>query len=113
MIAEALLLFLDALPEPVVPYCFYQQCLACCSNASECRTVISKLPWPHKDVFSYLAAFLRKLLENSPFNRLDVTILAAIFAPLLLRSPTKQDLAEKRKTQEFFQHFLIEDLTSP
>lgn len=38
-VAEALLLFLDALPEPVVPYSFYQQCLECCSNANQCKKV--------------------------------------------------------------------------
>uniref|UniRef100_A0AAQ6AGC6 phosphoinositide 5-phosphatase n=1 Tax=Amphiprion ocellaris TaxID=80972 RepID=A0AAQ6AGC6_AMPOC len=101
-VAEALLLFLDALPEPVVPYSFYQQCLEYCSN------VISMLPQCHKNVFNYLAAFLRELLKNSASNRLDVSILATIFASLLLRSSTKQDLAEKRKTQEFFQHFLAQ-----
>uniref|UniRef100_A0A8D0AIV0 phosphoinositide 5-phosphatase n=2 Tax=Sander lucioperca TaxID=283035 RepID=A0A8D0AIV0_SANLU len=107
-VAEALLLFLDALPEPVVPYSFYQQCLEICSNASQCEKVISMLPQCHKNVFNYLAAFLRELLKNSASNRLDVNILATIFASLLLRSPTKQDLAEKRKTQEFFQHFLAQ-----
>ncbi|XP_068426485.1 type II inositol 1,4,5-trisphosphate 5-phosphatase isoform X2 [Clinocottus analis] len=107
-VAEALLLFLDALPEPVVPYSFYQQCLECCSNASQCERVIAMLPQCHKNVFNYLAAFLRELLQNSASNRSDVNILATIFASLLLRSPTKQDLAEKRKTQEFFQHFLTQ-----
>ncbi|XP_028281152.1 type II inositol 1,4,5-trisphosphate 5-phosphatase isoform X2 [Parambassis ranga] len=107
-VAEALLLFLDALPEPVVPYSFYQQCLDCCANASQCEKVISMLPQCHKNVFNYLAAFLRELLKNSASNRLDVSILATIFASLLLKSPTKQDLAEKRKTQEFFHHFLIQ-----
>uniref|UniRef100_A0A672Z285 phosphoinositide 5-phosphatase n=1 Tax=Sphaeramia orbicularis TaxID=375764 RepID=A0A672Z285_9TELE len=106
-VAEALLLFLDALPEPVVPYSLYQQCLECCSNASQCEKVISMLPQCHQNVFNYLAAFLRELLKNSAHNRLDVNILVTIFASLLLKSPTKQDLAEKRKTQEFFQHFLI------
>ncbi|XP_071769252.2 type II inositol 1,4,5-trisphosphate 5-phosphatase isoform X1 [Centroberyx gerrardi] len=110
-VAEALLLFLDALPEPVVPYSLYQQCLQCCSNASQCEKVISMLPQCHKNVFNYLAAFLRELLKNSASNRLDVNILATIFAALLLRSPAKQDLAEKRKTQEFFQHFLVQDIS--
>ncbi|XP_026227170.1 type II inositol 1,4,5-trisphosphate 5-phosphatase isoform X2 [Anabas testudineus] len=107
-VAEALLLFLDSLPEPVVPYHFYQQCLESCSNASQCEKVISMLPQCHQNVFNYLAAFLRELLKNSASNRLDVNILATIFASLLLRSPMKQDFAEKRKTQEFFQHFLIQ-----
>lgn len=105
-VAEALLLFLDALPQPVVPFSFYQQCLESCSNASQCEKIISMLPQCHKNVFNYLAAFLRELLKNSASNRLDVNILATIFASLLLKSSTKQDFAEKRKTQEFFQHFL-------
>ncbi|XP_043973971.1 type II inositol 1,4,5-trisphosphate 5-phosphatase isoform X2 [Gambusia affinis] len=105
-VAEALLLFLDALPEPVIPFSFYQQCLECSSSAGQCEKVISMLPQFHKNVFNYLAAFLRELLKNSANNRLEVAILASIFASLLLRSPKKQDFAEKRKTQEFFQHFL-------
>ncbi|XP_029593720.1 type II inositol 1,4,5-trisphosphate 5-phosphatase isoform X3 [Salmo trutta] len=110
-VAEALLLFLDALPEPVVPFSLYQQCLECCSNTSQCKKVVSLLPRCHKNVFNYIAAFLRELLKHSTHNNLDVNILATIFAALLLRSPTKQDLAEKRKTQEFFQHFLVQDLS--
>lgn len=106
-VAEALLLFLDALPEPVVPFSFYQQCLDCCSDSSQCVKVISMLPQCHQNVFNYIAAFLRELLKNSSQNRLDVNILTTIFASLILRSPTKQDLTEKRKTQEFFQHFLV------
>ncbi|CAL8287788.1 unnamed protein product [Merluccius merluccius] len=110
-VAEALLLFLESLPEPVVPYSFYQQCLDCYASATQSKKVISMLPQCHKNVFDYLAAFLRELLKNSDHNNLDVNILATIFAALLLRSPTKQDLAEKRKTQEFFQHFLVQDLS--
>ncbi|XP_045074758.1 type II inositol 1,4,5-trisphosphate 5-phosphatase isoform X1 [Coregonus clupeaformis] len=110
-VAEALLLFLDALPEPVVPFSLYQQCLECCSNTSQCKKVVSSLPRCHKNVFNYIAAFLRELLKHSTHNSLDVNILATIFAALLLRSPTKQDLAEKRKTQEFFEHFLVQDLS--
>uniref|UniRef100_A0A3P8WQK7 Inositol polyphosphate-5-phosphatase B n=1 Tax=Cynoglossus semilaevis TaxID=244447 RepID=A0A3P8WQK7_CYNSE len=103
-VAEALLLFLDALPEPVVPYSFYPQCLENCSSASQCEKIISMLPRCHENVFNYLAAFLRELLKNSASNRLDTTI----FASLLLKSQKKQDLGEKRKTQEFFHHFLVQ-----
>uniref|UniRef100_A0A8C7Y7C4 phosphoinositide 5-phosphatase n=1 Tax=Oryzias sinensis TaxID=183150 RepID=A0A8C7Y7C4_9TELE len=102
-VAEALLLFLDALPEPVVPFSVYQQCLECSSNESQCMRVS---PTCHRNVFNYLAAFLRELLKSSESNRLDVSILVTIFASLLLKSETKQDLVEKRKTQEFFRHFL-------
>uniref|UniRef100_A0A671S7M3 phosphoinositide 5-phosphatase n=1 Tax=Sinocyclocheilus anshuiensis TaxID=1608454 RepID=A0A671S7M3_9TELE len=107
-VAEALLLFLDALPEPVIPFSFYPQCLDSCSDSSQCRQIISVLPQCHKNVFNYLTAFLQELLKHSAHNRLDVNILAPIFAGLLFRSPTKQDLTEKRKVKEFFQHFLVQ-----
>ncbi|XP_016399630.1 type II inositol 1,4,5-trisphosphate 5-phosphatase-like [Sinocyclocheilus rhinocerous] len=107
-VSEALLLFLDALPEPVIPFSFYLQCLECCSDSSQCRQIISMLPQCHKNVFNYLTAFLQELLKYSAHNRLDVNILAPIFAGILLRSPTKQDSTEKRKVKEFFQHFLVQ-----
>ncbi|XP_073727930.1 type II inositol 1,4,5-trisphosphate 5-phosphatase isoform X2 [Misgurnus anguillicaudatus] len=107
-VAEALLLFLDALPEPVIPFSFYQQCLDSCSDSAHCKQIIAMLPQCHKNVFNYLVAFLQELLKYSAHNRLDLSILAPVFAGLLLRSPTKQDLIEKRKAKEFFQHFLVE-----
>ncbi|XP_026866825.1 type II inositol 1,4,5-trisphosphate 5-phosphatase isoform X4 [Electrophorus electricus] len=108
-VAESLLLFLDALPDPVVPFSVYQECLDCSSNIGQCKKIISLLPQCHKNVFNYLTAFLRELLKNSAYNRLDVNILATIFSALLVRPSTKQDQMEKRKTREFFQHFLIQD----
>lgn len=38
-IAEALLIFLEALPEPVIPYAFYQRALECCNNYMLCKQV--------------------------------------------------------------------------
>ncbi|KAI4894359.1 hypothetical protein NFI96_032795, partial [Prochilodus magdalenae] len=108
-VAEALLLFLDALPDPVVPFLLYQQCLEFCASSSQCKKIISMLPQCHKNVFNYVTAFLRELLKNAEHNRLDVNILATIFAALLLRSPGKQDITEKKKAQEFFQHFLVQE----
>ncbi|XP_031432925.1 type II inositol 1,4,5-trisphosphate 5-phosphatase isoform X1 [Clupea harengus] len=110
-VAEALLLFLDALPEPVVPYHLYKQCLECCSDYGQCKQVISMLPQCHKNVFNSLTEFLRELLKHSAHNHLDVNILATIFSALMLRSSMKQDLSQKRKIQEFYQHFLTEDLS--
>ncbi|XP_051999378.1 type II inositol 1,4,5-trisphosphate 5-phosphatase-like [Xyrauchen texanus] len=106
-VAEALLLFLDALPEPVIPFSFYQQCLDCSSDSSQCRQIISMLPLCHKNVFNYLLAFLQELLKHSAHNKVDVNILASVFAGLLLRSPTNQNIKDKGKAKEFFHHFLF------
>ncbi|KAM9320536.1 type II inositol 1,4,5-trisphosphate 5-phosphatase-like [Gastrophryne carolinensis] len=110
-IVEALLLFLEGLPEPVVCYYLYDICLQCSGDYSGSKEAISLLPVHHKNVFNYLITFLRELLSNSVQNHLDVNILASIFGNLLLRPYPDQPKAsnlEKRKCQEFIQEFLIQ-----
>ncbi|XP_037683598.1 type II inositol 1,4,5-trisphosphate 5-phosphatase isoform X3 [Choloepus didactylus] len=108
-VAEALLLFLESLPEPVICYSAYHSCLECSGNHTASKQVISTLPIFHKNVFNYLMAFLQELLKNSAKNHLDENILASIFGSLLLRSPAghqKLEVAEKKKAQEFIHQFL-------
>lgn len=108
-VAEALLLFLESLPEPVICYSAYHNCLECSGNYTASKQVISTLPTFHKNVFNYLMAFLQELLKNSAKNHLDENILATIFGSLLLRNPAghqKLDMVEKKKAQEFIHQFL-------
>uniref|UniRef100_A0A9J7YV50 phosphoinositide 5-phosphatase n=2 Tax=Cyprinus carpio TaxID=7962 RepID=A0A9J7YV50_CYPCA len=107
-VAEALLLFLDALPDPVIPFSFYPQCLDCCSDSSRCRQIISVLPQCHKNVFNYLIAFLQELLKHSAHNRLDVSILGrlTIHIHCLFLCTLSADLesAGQFQTQRFILH---------
>uniref|UniRef100_A0A8C4YVE6 phosphoinositide 5-phosphatase n=1 Tax=Gopherus evgoodei TaxID=1825980 RepID=A0A8C4YVE6_9SAUR len=115
-VAEALLLFLESLPEPVICYSLYNNCLHCANSYTLSRQVVSMLPMCHKNVFNYLMAFLRELLKNSGKNHLDVNILASIFGGLLLRPPPQHpapDVAEKRKAQQFIEQFLLREGSSP
>uniref|UniRef100_A0A4X1VQZ0 Type II inositol 1,4,5-trisphosphate 5-phosphatase n=1 Tax=Sus scrofa TaxID=9823 RepID=A0A4X1VQZ0_PIG len=108
-VAEALLLFLESLPEPVICYRAYRSCLECSGNLTASNQVITTLPACHRNVFTYLMAFLQELLKNSARNHLDGNILASIFGSLLLRSPAghqKLETAEKKKAQEFIHQFL-------
>ncbi|XP_067581657.1 type II inositol 1,4,5-trisphosphate 5-phosphatase isoform X3 [Pseudorca crassidens] len=108
-IAEALLLFLESLPEPVICYSVYHDCLECSGNLTASKQVIATLPACHRNVFIYLMAFLQELLKNSAKNHLDGNILASIFGSLLLRNPAghqKLEVAEKKKAQEFIHQFL-------
>ncbi|XP_045154836.1 type II inositol 1,4,5-trisphosphate 5-phosphatase [Echinops telfairi] len=108
-VAEALLLFLESLPEPVICYSTYHTCLECSGNYSASKQVISTLPTFHRNVFNYLMAFLKELLKNSAKNHLDENILASIFGSLLLRNPAghqKLEMAEKKKAQGFIHQFL-------
>lgn len=120
--AEALLLFLDALPEPVVPYACYQRCLDCSNNFVLAKQVVSQMtPEVHRHTFLYLVCFLKELLTHANDNRLDAKLLANVFGPVLLRpkahaalepgtSPwdTRRDTDERKKAT-FVYHFLMND----
>ncbi|XP_061305847.1 type II inositol 1,4,5-trisphosphate 5-phosphatase isoform X1 [Pezoporus flaviventris] len=111
-VAEALLLFLESLPEPVICSRFYSSCLESANNYPQSCQIISNLPACHKNVFDYLMAFLRELLKNSGKNHLDVNILASIFGGLLLRPPPGHpppDMTEKSKAQQFIHQFLLRE----
>ncbi|XP_063274825.1 type II inositol 1,4,5-trisphosphate 5-phosphatase isoform X1 [Prinia subflava] len=111
-VAEALLLFLESLPEPVICCRFYSSCLESASSYSQSCQIISDLPVCHRNVFEYLMAFLRELLKNSGKNHLDVNILASVFGGLLLRPAPGQptpDIADKRRAQHFIRQFLLRE----
>ncbi|KAM4656792.1 type II inositol 1,4,5-trisphosphate 5-phosphatase isoform 1-T1 [Amazona ochrocephala] len=115
-VAEALLLFLESLPEPVICSRFYSSCLESANNYTQSCQIISNLPVCHKNVFDYLMAFLRELLKNSGKNHLDVNILASIFGGLLLRPPPGHpppDITEKSKAQQFIHQFLLREDNLP
>ncbi|KAL3245154.1 hypothetical protein MRX96_018291 [Rhipicephalus microplus] len=122
--AEALLLFLDSLPEPVVPYACYQRCLDCSNNFILSKQVVSQMvPEVHKHTFLYLVCFLKELLAHTAENKLDAKLLANVFGPVLLR-PKGQHSTElgssswdarrdtdERKSAAFIYHFLMNDYT--
>uniref|UniRef100_A0A671WBW8 phosphoinositide 5-phosphatase n=1 Tax=Sparus aurata TaxID=8175 RepID=A0A671WBW8_SPAAU len=107
-VAEALLIFLEALPEPVVCYELYQRCLDCAHDSRLCKQLISQLPRAHRNVFRYLMAFLKELLKHSHNNNLTATTL---FASLLIRPPPnmvgRQTPNDRQKTIDFVLGFLM------
>uniref|UniRef100_A0A8C4WYY2 phosphoinositide 5-phosphatase n=1 Tax=Eptatretus burgeri TaxID=7764 RepID=A0A8C4WYY2_EPTBU len=84
-IAESLLIFLESLPQPVVPLAFYRRCLEAARLPINSWKVVAEFPACHRDTFLYLVAFLRELLKHSEHNGLDAKLLASLFGPLLLR----------------------------
>ncbi|KAL3044621.1 hypothetical protein OYC64_012999 [Pagothenia borchgrevinki] len=110
-VAEALLIFLEALPEPVVCYELYQRCLDCSHDSRLCKQLISQLPRAHRNVFRYLMAFLKELLKHSHNNNLTASLIATLFASLLIRPPPnlmgRQTPHERQKTVDFILGFLM------
>ncbi|ESO88961.1 hypothetical protein LOTGIDRAFT_106380, partial [Lottia gigantea] len=113
-VAESLLLFLEALPESVIPSIAYYKCLDTSNNY---------LLNFHRNVFKYLCAFLRELLKYSEDNNLDVKFLASMFGEVFLRPPKpltdprlKSDAHAKQarrmeddKRAAFIYHFLTNE----
>ncbi|XP_004940634.3 inositol polyphosphate 5-phosphatase OCRL isoform X3 [Gallus gallus] len=110
-VAEALLIFLEALPEPVICYELYQRCLDCSHDSRLCRQVISQLPRCHRSVFRYLISFLRELLKYSEDNNVSATMIANLFTSLLLRPPpnlmAKQTQQDRQRAINFLYGFLL------
>ncbi|XP_023253785.1 inositol polyphosphate 5-phosphatase OCRL-1 isoform X2 [Seriola lalandi dorsalis] len=110
-VAEALLIFLEALPEPVVCYELYQRCLDCAHDSRLCKQLISQLPRAHRNVFRYLMAFLKELLKHSHNNNLTASLIATLFASLLIRPPPnlvgRQTSHERQKAIDFILGFLM------
>lgn len=110
-VAEALLIFLEALPEPVVCYELFQKCLECSHDSRLCKQLISQLPRAHRNVFRYLMAFLKELLKHSHNNNLTASLLATLFASLLIRPPPnlvgRQTSHERQKAIDFVLGFLM------
>uniref|UniRef100_A0A3Q2CG51 phosphoinositide 5-phosphatase n=1 Tax=Cyprinodon variegatus TaxID=28743 RepID=A0A3Q2CG51_CYPVA len=110
-VAEALLIFLEALPEPVVCYELYQRCLDSSHDSRLCKQLISQLPRAHRNVFRYLVSFLKELLRHSNNNNLTASLIATLFASLLIRPPpnvaSRQSSQDRQKAINFILGFLM------
>jgi len=121
--AEALVIFLQALRESVVPSgSATRRCLDAAPNYLHAKqAAASELPSRHLAVFQYVTAFLREVLRHAERNGSDPKILAALFGGVLvrgdpggvpamggLRARTQQQLLEQKKTR-FVYHFLVND----
>ena len=118
-VAAALLSFLQALSEPVVPYRLHVKCMDCCNTPILCRQVLlSQMDKVHSKSFIFIITFLKELLQQS---ELDPKVLASIFGSVLLRAPPEEpnkttkraQAAMERKAATFIYQFLVNDLTTP
>lgn len=115
-VADALLAFLDALPEPVVPVGLFAQCVeASASRAAAHAFVTERLPPAHYSVFYYLVSFLREAVGRCAENGLTAERAAAVFSEVLLKPPGKpcgrscqpSACAPRNKKADFLMHFLV------
>ncbi|KAL8583253.1 hypothetical protein ACOMHN_043088 [Nucella lapillus] len=124
-VAESLLLFLECLAEPVIPFSVYKQCLSASNNLLLSKQVLSQIPDYHKNTYHYVCEFLKEMLKYSDYNNLDIKFVAAIFGEVMLRAPPSasrelgSQRARRHRVQEeeakkaaFMYHFLTNDVLS-
>lgn len=86
-VAEAFLLYFDALPEPLVPFRFYNECLEASPNWNQCKAVLERFPKAHRATFKAFIVLLRELQKHwSRHPNSDEGTLEVI-ADLVLRPP--------------------------
>lgn len=86
----SLLVFLSALPEPVVPFAFQSQCLAAArqlnpsitpstgtgnGNVMAAYQAIARLPIDYQNLFFYLVSFIKRCLTFKSANGTNVDML--------------------------------------
>jgi len=131
--AEAFVEFLDALPEPVIPYFATEKCIEASPMLSLSKAAVQALPSIHYNVFVYIMSFLREVLNasksdedidqlnadrlgnlsvNHSYNSTD-PYKAIIFSAVLIRNKTQTTFSVEKIAQrdhqkvEFIKHFLI------
>ncbi|XP_055887832.1 inositol polyphosphate 5-phosphatase OCRL-like [Biomphalaria glabrata] len=126
-VAEAFLMFLESLPQPVIPYEFYTKCLSTSNNLLLSKQLVTSLPGCHKNTFLYICAFLRELLKHSDKNGLDIKFLCSFFGEVMLRPQTplfttasaKEAVVKERRSKlreedakkaAFMYHFLSNEI---
>jgi len=89
---ETLIRFLESLVEPVIPFSMYNRCIEASGSFSECKQLLSYLSTVNYNVFFYLMAFLREVLNCSAKNRLAPNKLGLHPFPLLSPSSPSRSL---------------------
>uniref|UniRef100_S4RN69 Rho GTPase activating protein 15 n=1 Tax=Petromyzon marinus TaxID=7757 RepID=S4RN69_PETMA len=91
VITGALKLFFRELPEPLVPYIFFEQFIAAIKifeyhNRVKCmKDLINILPLPNHNTMKFLIRHLKTVVAHGEKNRMSMQNMAIVFAPTLLR----------------------------
>uniref|UniRef100_A0A8B9I4R3 Rho GTPase-activating protein 15 n=1 Tax=Anser brachyrhynchus TaxID=132585 RepID=A0A8B9I4R3_9AVES len=95
VVTGALKMFFRELPEPLFPYCFFEQFVEAIKipdNATRIkaiRTLVKKLPRPNYDTMKILFEHLKKIAAKESVNLMSTQSLGIVFGPTLLR-PEKE-----------------------
>ncbi|KAG8440911.1 hypothetical protein GDO86_006590 [Hymenochirus boettgeri] len=107
-VASLLKLYLRELPEPVIPWCQYEDYLSCEKTIStdeekghrELMKQISILPKENYNLLSFICRFLYEVQKNSTINKMSVDNLAMVIGVNLLKPQTEHPEALMRSAPQ-------------
>mmetsp|Transcript_4766 Transcript_4766/g.16769 ORF Transcript_4766/g.16769 Transcript_4766/m.16769 type:complete len:619 (-) Transcript_4766:1277-3133(-) len=98
-VASVLKAFFQQLPEPLIPFEFFDEMLAISESEKKAKKkiqryqeTISKLPASHNIVLIYLLKFLHNVSLKSKVNQMHARNLGIVWGPTLLRPATKDPI---------------------
>ncbi|KTG31113.1 hypothetical protein cypCar_00040810 [Cyprinus carpio] len=126
-VASLLKLYLRELPEPVVPFCKYEDFLTCaqllakdeeehetfggCNDfmfpqgIQELEKLVTTLPAANYNLLKYICKFLDEVQSHSSENKMGVQNLATVFGPNILR-PNMEDPVAIMEGTSLVQHLM-------
>uniref|UniRef100_A0A673GXV4 Rho GTPase-activating protein 22-like n=1 Tax=Sinocyclocheilus rhinocerous TaxID=307959 RepID=A0A673GXV4_9TELE len=112
-VASLLKLYLRELPEPVVPFCKYEDFLASAQllakdeeeGIQELGKLVTTLPAANYNLLKYICKFLDEVQSHSNENKMGVQNLATVFGPNILR-PKMEDPVAIMEGTSLVQHLM-------
>ncbi|KAL7372134.1 hypothetical protein ABVT39_010804 [Epinephelus coioides] len=112
-VASLLKLYLRELPEPVIPFCKYEDFLTCAQllakdeeeGVQELGKQVNTLPLPNYNLLTYICKFLDEVQSHCSENKMSVQNLATVFGPNILR-PKMEDPVTIMEGTSLVQHLM-------
>ncbi|XP_054609233.1 rho GTPase-activating protein 22 [Dunckerocampus dactyliophorus] len=112
-VASLLKLYLRELPEPVIPFCKYEDFLTCAQllakneeeGVQELGKQVNTLPLANYNLLKYICKFLDEVQSHCNENKMSVQNLATVFGPNILR-PKMEDPVTIMEGTSLVQHLM-------
>ncbi|XP_072770177.1 rho GTPase-activating protein 22 isoform X3 [Nerophis lumbriciformis] len=112
-VASLMKLYLRELPEPVIPFCKYEDFLTCAQllakdeeeGVQELGKQVNTLPLPNYNLLKYICKFLDEVQSHCNENKMSVQNLATVFGPNILR-PKMEDPVTIMEGTSLVQHLM-------
>lgn len=113
-VAQVILMFFDALPDPLLPSDQYEQFIKASYDRNMCVDLIKSLPSLNRSIFEiFVVEYLKKHCEACGFEGRNISYLSKIIASVLIKPKDiaklskEEELRDLRHKARFIKQFLV------